>query len=131
MSSSESWRPARRPRTERFRSPCCRRRRQSMSPANAQREIDEASVVEVIDVADVAISSSTDLPNADETSNRENQEALAAELAQARAVLDALAADLRAVDAELADLATEREQHRIAVEVCTSLDKLSVLGGVA
>lgn len=92
-----------------------------MLPAEAQREFDDVSVA---DAADEAV------PSPD-TSNKANQEALAAELAQARAVLDALAVDLRAVDDELADLAGEREQHRIAVDVCASLDKLSALGGVA
>jgi hypothetical protein len=69
--------------------------------------------------------------NQDALSERQNQEALAAELAQARQALDALTGELRAVDGELEALAGEREQHRLLVEVCTSLDKLGALGGAA
>ena len=99
-----------------------------MLPAEAQREMGDAIAVEA---ADEAVVISADSHAANDASDQENQAALAAELAQARAVLDALSSDLRAVDGELADLATEREQHRIAVDVCTALDKLSALGGVA
>jgi hypothetical protein len=65
----------------------------------------------------------------DTTSREQNQQALAAELAQARQALDALAVDLRAIDAELEGLATEREQHRLLLEICSSLDKLGEIGG--
>jgi hypothetical protein len=99
-----------------------------MLPAEAQREMGEAPAVETLDDALV---DAAEPQVTDDTSDRANQEALAAELAQARAALDALAGELQAVDAELADLAPEREQHRIAVEVCASLDKLGALGGVA
>jgi hypothetical protein len=65
----------------------------------------------------------------DTTSGEQNQQALAAELAQARQALDALAVDLRAIDGELESLATEREQHRLLLEICSSLDKLGEIGG--
>jgi hypothetical protein len=61
----------------------------------------------------------------------QDQQALAAEIAQARLALEALTRDLRSVDAEIEDLATEREQHRLLLEVCGSLDKLYVTGGAA
>jgi hypothetical protein len=62
---------------------------------------------------------------------QQNQQALAAEIAQARQALEALNGDLRAVDGELEELAVEREQHRLLLEVCGALDKLYVTGGAA
>jgi hypothetical protein len=59
------------------------------------------------------------------------QQALAAELAQSRQVLDALTVDLRAVDHELESFATEREQHRVLLDLCSSLDKLGDIGGAS
>lgn len=64
-------------------------------------------------------------------SEQSNQQAIAAEIAQARQALDTLSIDLRAIDLELEDLATEREQHRLLVEICGSLDKLDGIGGAA
>lgn len=62
---------------------------------------------------------------------QQNQQAIAAEIAQARQALEVLTGELRAVDAELAELATEREQHRLLLDVCGALDKLYVTGGAA
>ena len=60
---------------------------------------------------------------------KQDQQALLAQLALAQQQLDRLVADLRGVDAELAALATEREQFRVVAEVCGSLDRLRELGG--
>lgn len=58
-----------------------------------------------------------------------DQQALAAQLAQEREKLVAVASDLRAVDAELEALAIERKQYRLLLDVCVSLDKLNEAGG--
>jgi len=70
-------------------------------------------------------------PHEDSVSEEQNQQAIAAELAQARQAIEALANDLRAIDEELESFATEREQHRLLMEVCNSLEKLGELGGAA
>jgi hypothetical protein len=57
------------------------------------------------------------------------EEALRAQLRQARQRLEGLVGDLHAVDAEIEELSTEREQHRLLEEVCGGLEKLSALGG--
>lgn len=62
---------------------------------------------------------------------KQNQQALADEIAQARRALEALTGDLRAVDDELAELAIEREQHRLLLDICGSLEKLYVTDGAA
>jgi len=59
----------------------------------------------------------------------QDQQALLAQLAQAREKLDAFLRDLRAVDRELEDLATERRQHRLLHDVCGALEELSEIGG--
>lgn len=87
-----------------------------MQLAEAQFDADELLATGAIEVA----------APSDE---KENQQALAADIAQARQALEALTRDLRAVDGELADLSTEREQHRLLLEVCGALDKLYVTGG--
>ncbi|MGH2897873.1 MAG: hypothetical protein ACRDMZ_04310, partial [Solirubrobacteraceae bacterium] len=51
------------------------------------------------------------------------------QLAQAREKLDGLVRKLRAVDGELAGLATERQRHRLLEEACGALEKLGALGG--
>ena len=61
----------------------------------------------------------------------QDQERLLAELAEARARLDALVQDLRTVDRELEDLTTDRRQHRLLHDVCGALDELRELGGAA
>jgi hypothetical protein len=61
--------------------------------------------------------------------NKQDQQALLAQLELARQQLDRLVADLRGVDAELEALATEREQYRVVNEVCGALDRLRQLGG--
>jgi len=59
----------------------------------------------------------------------QDQEALLAELANSRARLDRLVSDLRSIDAELEELAPEREQHRLLGDVCGALERLSEIGG--
>jgi len=59
----------------------------------------------------------------------QDQQALRAQLAQAREKLDGLARDLRAIDGELEGLATERKQHRLLHNVCGALEELSEIGG--
>jgi hypothetical protein len=58
----------------------------------------------------------------------QDQQTVMAHLAQMREKVAALVGDLRAVDAELDSLATERKQHRVLHDVCASLDQLSALG---
>ena len=58
-----------------------------------------------------------------------NTQDLAQLLAQAREKLEGLVRDLRAVDAELESLATERSQHRALADLCGALEQLSALGG--
>ena len=62
---------------------------------------------------------------------QQNQQALAAEIAQAKQALETLSGELSAVDGELGELAIEREQHRLLLEVCGTLDRLYVTGGAA
>lgn len=64
-----------------------------------------------------------------EAATVQDQQALLAQLAQTRGKLDALARDLRAIDSELEGLATKRKQHRLALEVCGTLEELSDIGG--
>ena len=59
----------------------------------------------------------------------QDQQALLAQVARAREKLDGLVRDLRAVDHELEDLATERRQHRLLHDVCSALGELSEIGG--
>src|SRR5262245_27353424 len=63
--------------------------------------------------------------------NAQDQERLLAELAEARARLDALVHDLRGIDRELEDLATDRRQHRLLHDACGALEELRELGGAA
>jgi outer membrane biosynthesis protein TonB len=92
-----------------------------MSRAEAHLEASLATPdVAVVDVA---------APHAETVSDAQDREALAAELAQARQTLAALANELRGIDAELESFATEREQHRLALDICSSLDKLGEIGG--
>src|SRR5215470_7767417 len=58
----------------------------------------------------------------------EEREALFANLARARETLDALVGNLRAVDRELDDLGTSREQHRLLRDACGALEALGDLG---
>jgi outer membrane biosynthesis protein TonB len=58
-----------------------------------------------------------------------DQEALVAQLVQAREELVAIAQKLRAVDEELESLAGERRQHQLLLDVCGSLKKLEDAGG--
>jgi outer membrane biosynthesis protein TonB len=57
-----------------------------------------------------------------------DQEALEAQLAQARAQLGALDRDLRAVDGELQALEADRERYQLLHEACDALAKLGELG---
>jgi hypothetical protein len=58
----------------------------------------------------------------------QDQQALIAELGTATESVEALVRDLRALEATLESLATERKQHRLLHEVCDALDQLSALG---
>ncbi len=59
----------------------------------------------------------------------QDQQALRAQLAQAREKLDVRIRELREIDAELDGLATESKQHRLLHDVCGALEELSALGG--
>ena len=54
----------------------------------------------------------------------QDQQELVARLTEARVKLDALAGDLRGVDAELESLATARKQHRLLQDACGVLEAL-------
>ncbi|HUG98069.1 MAG TPA: AgmX/PglI C-terminal domain-containing protein [Gammaproteobacteria bacterium] len=60
-----------------------------------------------------------------------DQDALHAQLGQARERLAALDRDLRAVDAELAGLAAERARYQLVQDACESLARLDELGAAA
>jgi hypothetical protein len=88
----------------------------------------------VADAADDLAGAAPDVASvgaSESASDQAEQQALAAELAQSRQVLDALAGDLRAIDCELESFATEREQHRLLLDLCSSLDKLGEIGGAS
>lgn len=59
----------------------------------------------------------------------QDEQALLAQLREARERLDALAGELRAVDAELEGLATDRQRHRLLHDACSALEELDGLGG--
>jgi hypothetical protein len=59
----------------------------------------------------------------------QDQQALLEQLAQAQEKLDRLAGDLRAIDGELEELSTERQQFRLLHDVCGALEELRQLGG--
>ena len=50
-----------------------------------------------------------------------DQNGLLVELAQAREKLERLVGELRAIDSELDELATERKQHGLLQEACRAL----------
>jgi hypothetical protein len=58
----------------------------------------------------------------------ENEEVLQLQLEQSRERRDGLVRELHAIDAELEDLSTERQQYELLHEVCGGLEKLSQLG---
>ncbi len=58
----------------------------------------------------------------------QDEQALRAELSQARERLDGLLRDLGAVDAELEAVAPERHQYRLLEQVCGSLEELEEIG---
>ena len=58
----------------------------------------------------------------------ENEEVLRVQLEQSRGRLDGFVRELRATDAELEDVATERSQYQALHEVCGGLEKLGQLG---
>src|SRR5258708_15184909 len=58
-----------------------------------------------------------------------DQQALLAELGTSQESVDALVGELRALDAQLEALATERNQHRLLHQVCDALGELGRLGG--
>jgi hypothetical protein len=61
----------------------------------------------------------------------QDPQALVPQLEEARAKLDALERDLRAIDAELEGLADERRQHRLLADACEALTGLRETGGAA
>ena len=58
----------------------------------------------------------------------ENEEVVRVQLEQSRGRLDGFVRELRAIDAELEDMATERSQYEALHEVCGGLEKLGQLG---
>ena len=58
----------------------------------------------------------------------QDQKTLRAELAKAQDKLDGLVRDLRAVDAELEELAPEQHRYRLLTQVCVSLEELDGIG---
>jgi hypothetical protein len=58
-----------------------------------------------------------------------DQQALVAQLATSQQAVDALVGELRALDAQLEALATERNQHYLLHQVCDALRELGELGG--
>jgi len=61
----------------------------------------------------------------------QDQKALFAELERARERLDGFVRNLRAIDAELENLAHERRQHRLLHDACGALEALGEIGGAA
>src|SRR5262249_36468141 len=61
----------------------------------------------------------------------QDQQALRAQLAEAKQRLDGLVRDLRAIDGELEELSTERRQHQLLREACGALGQLAQIGGAA
>jgi hypothetical protein len=59
----------------------------------------------------------------------QDQQALVAELGTSQESVDAMVGELRALDAQLEALATERNQHRLLHQVCDALSELGKLGG--
>src|SRR5258705_2655827 len=59
---------------------------------------------------------------------KQDQQALLAQLAQAQEALDRVVGDLRAIDGELEALSTERQQYRLLHDACGALEQLSELG---
>jgi hypothetical protein len=58
-----------------------------------------------------------------------DRQALVAELGTSQESVEALVKELRAFDAQLEGLATERKQHRLLHQVCDALGELDKLGG--
>src|SRR5260370_7929410 len=58
-----------------------------------------------------------------------HQQALIAELGTSQESVDVLVDELRALDAQLEALATERNQHRLLHQVCAALADLGKLAG--
>ena len=100
-----------------------------MSRAEAHLDLQDAlAAADVVDdIRDAPDVATADV--ADAASDQAEQQALAAELARSREALEALTGDLRAIDAELESFASEREQHRLLLDLCGSLERLGELGG--
>jgi len=94
--------------------------------ATLDAEVADVKVSDIDTVSDVKTG-----PDAESASTEQNREALAAELAQSRKVVAALASDLRGIDEELDKIAPERQQHNLALDIVSSLDKLAEIGGAA
>ena len=105
-----------------------------MSRAEAHLDLQDAlAQADADDLAGAApnVANVGDGEPASDQAEQAEQQALAAELAQSRQVLAALDGDLRAIDGELESFATEREQHRLLLDLCSSLDKLGDIGGAS
>src|SRR3974390_2230674 len=63
------------------------------------------------------------------TEQDKDQEALIAQLGTSQESIDTLVGELRALDAQLEALSTERNQHRLLHQVCDALGELGKLGG--
>jgi len=59
----------------------------------------------------------------------QDQQALRAELDEARSRLDGLVRELHVIDDMLEELSTERQHYALVQEACGALEKLSELGG--
>jgi outer membrane biosynthesis protein TonB len=68
-------------------------------------------------------------PQASNNEALKDQEALIAALGTSQESVDALVGTLRALNAQLEALATERNQHRLLHSVCDTLNELGQLGG--
>jgi hypothetical protein len=62
---------------------------------------------------------------------RQDEETLRGELDEARSRLNGLKGELQAIDSEIEELSTERQQYALVQEACGALEKLSELGGAA
>jgi outer membrane biosynthesis protein TonB len=61
----------------------------------------------------------------------QDEQALRAQLDQAHSRLDGLVRELHAIDGEIEELSTERQQYDVLHQICGGLEKLSELGGAS
>src|SRR5215472_10395458 len=122
------WRPARRPRTARSRSPCCRKKCRSAGPrasgghmtvisaqgsgmdseiAQEQQTLEDPRTPQQLKPPDERAPDEQSAPGAEAV---KDQQALIAELGTSQESLDALVGELRSFDAQLEALTPERNQ---------------------